>query len=253
MAAKAVSRDASYCIHQKMCSITENMTFAGMRIPMSCIQNDFAVHVTEHLRHACLPHVFHSALMFFFHVLLLLHVRELFYLVNNAPRDPNIYWGLCKLYVWQSSCEVPRCRDTPLFIHTSAWVVSHSSNQCLYNGTMTKVPTLSVSVLPCLCFQGHRTQKRHPLIFHLLTTGRAAAAGNTRQMFPYLKKGEFIRVTKRLMGLCVFQNKQALHGLYHSKRACKSWIVYDEEFYRKPELTLHHSGFKSSVTCVRKV
>lgn len=168
IAAKAVSRDASYCVHHEMCSMTENMSFAGMRIPMLFIQNGFAVHVTEHLRHACLPHVvFLSTLMFFFHVLLSLHVRELFYLVNNAPRDPNIYWGLCKLYVWQSSREVSGCRDTPLFIHTSAWVVSHSSNQRLYNGTMPNLPTLSVSVLPCLCFQGHRTQKRHPLIFHL--------------------------------------------------------------------------------------
>lgn len=37
------------------------------------------------------------------------------------------------------------------------------------------------------------------------------------------QRGEFITVTKRLMGLRVFQNKQAVRGLYHSKRAHKSW------------------------------
>lgn len=46
----------------------------------------------------------------------------------------------------------------------------------------------------------------HPSLCHLLTAGRVAAAGNTRQTFPYLKRG-FILVTNRLMGLCAVQKQ----------------------------------------------
>lgn len=89
VAAKAVFQDASHCFHQKVGSMTENVTFVGMRILRLC--KNHAVHVAEHLQHACLSHaVFHSALVFF-HVLLSLHVRELFCLVYNTPCDLNIY------------------------------------------------------------------------------------------------------------------------------------------------------------------
>lgn len=187
--------------------------------------------------------VFHSALMFFFHVLLSLHVRELFCLVNNELCDLNIYGTWCKLYVWQSSLQASRCRATPLFIHTSAQVVGDLSKQRLHNGILPEVPTLSVGVLPCFCFWGYRTHKRHPLIFHLLTTGLAAAAGNTRQMFPYLKKGNLSRWQKGWWGYVCFQTNRGYTGFITQREHASLGIVYREEFYRKPALTLHHSGF----------
>lgn len=59
---------------------------------MLCMQNDSVVHGTQHLQHGCLPRVVsRSALMFFSHVLLSLHVREPFYLVNNAPTFTEVY------------------------------------------------------------------------------------------------------------------------------------------------------------------
>lgn len=139
--------------------------------------------------------------------------------------------------------EVSRCRATPLFIHASARVVSHSSKQRLHNSTMPKVPTFSVRVLPCLCFWGYRTQKRHPLIFHLLTKGRAAAAGNTRQMFPYLKKRNLSRWQKGWWGHVYFKTSRAYVGFITQREQASLGIVYSEEFWRKAELALHHSGF----------
>lgn len=188
-------------------------------------------------------HMLFSTLMFFFHVLLSPQVREPFCLVNNVPCDPNIYWTLCKLYVWQSSLKVSRCWATLLFIHTSAPVVSHSSKQRLHNDAMPAVPTFSDSVLPRLCFWGYRTQKRHPLIFHLLTTGWAAAAGNTRQMFPYLKKGNLSRWQKGRWGYVCFKTNRRYMRFITRREHASLGIVYREEFHRKPELTLHHSGF----------
>lgn len=108
---------------------------------------------------------------------------------------------------------------------------------------LSLMSTLSLSVVPCLSVWAYRTQKHHPLILHLLTTVRAAAAGNTRLMFPYLKKGNLSQWQKRLMGLCVFQNKPAAHGLYHSKGSTQVLWLFTAKWYRKPELMLHHSGF----------
>lgn len=56
------------------------------------MQNAFAVHGALHLQHGCLPRVVsRPALVFFSRARLSLHVREPFYLVNNAATFTEVY------------------------------------------------------------------------------------------------------------------------------------------------------------------
>lgn len=71
----------------------------------------------------------------------------------------------------------------------------------------------------------------HPSLCHLLTARPVAAAANTRQTFPYLKR-RFISVTNRLMG---FKNKQGrTRGVITQRNKCESLGLFSvRSFYRK--------------------
>lgn len=119
-----------------------------------------------------------------------------------------------------------------LYLYAHLLRSSHhsNSNKRLYSSAAPDI----ISRCFTLTFLLRAPPNSHPSLCHLLTAGRVAAAGNTRQTFPYLKRG-FILVTNGLMGLCAFQktNRAALGARYHSKERESLGLFTVRRFYRK--------------------
>lgn len=121
-----------------------------------------------------------------------------------------------------------------LYLYAHLLRSSHhsNSNRRLYNSAIPEVPDI-ISWCFTLTFLLRAPPNSNPSLWHLLTVGRVTAAGNTRQTFPYLKRG-FILVTNRLMGLCAFQKQTGPHsGRYHSKERESLGLFTVRSFYRK--------------------
>lgn len=123
-----------------------------------------------------------------------------------------------------------------LYLHAHLLRSSHhsNSNKRLYGSATPEAPDI-ISRCFTLTFLLRAPPNGHPSLCHLLTAGRVAAAGNTRQTFPYLKRG-FILVTNRLMGLRAFQKQTGPQsGRYHSRgrESLGLFTVRSFFFYRK--------------------